>query len=108
MLIAAAILLLVLAFALPLVIRPSDIPVPPPVSPTLHLEERKAAIYENLRDLQAEYRMGKLSDEDYQGAKKDLQHDLAQVMAEIEAINRELSGKGAGGKGAAPAAGAAS
>ncbi|MCG8648806.1 MAG: c-type cytochrome biogenesis protein CcmI [Pirellulales bacterium] len=98
MLIAAAVLLVALAFAVPLLIRPSDIPEPPAVSPTLHLEERKAAIYENLRDLQAEYRMGKLSDEDYQDTKKDLQRDLAQVMAEIEAID----------KGAEPAAGAAS
>lgn len=103
MLIIAAILLVALAFALPLLIRPSDIPEPPPVSPTRHLEERKAAIYENLRDLQGEYRMGKLSDDDYQDTKKDLQRDLAHVMAGIQAIN-----KGATSKDAAPAAGAAS
>ena len=35
------------------------------MSPTQHLDERKAAIYENLRDLQFEYRVGKLSDADY-------------------------------------------
>ena len=42
--------------------RPKDLPAPEPVSPFQHLDERKAAIYENLRDLQFEYRVGKLSD----------------------------------------------
>lgn len=103
MLIVSAVLMLVLAFALPLLIRSSDLPEPPSVSPTLHLEERKASIYENLRDLQAEYRMGKLSDEDYQDAKKDLQRDLAHVMAEIETVEEGLTNKGG-----EPAAGATS
>ena len=39
-----------------LFIRVKDIPKPAPVSPFKHLDERKAAIYENLRDLQFEYR----------------------------------------------------
>ena len=42
-----------------LFVRMKDIPAPEPVSPTRHLDERKAAIYENLRDLQFEYRVGK-------------------------------------------------
>ena len=37
-----------------------------------YLDDRKAQIYENLRDLQFEYRVGKLSDEDYQSTKRDL------------------------------------
>jgi hypothetical protein len=41
---------------------PSDLPAAEPESPFLHLDDRKAAIYENLRDLQFEYRVGKLSD----------------------------------------------
>ena len=53
------------------------LPEPEPVSPFQHLDERKAAIYENLRDLQFEYRVGKLSDADYQSTKKDLQKELA-------------------------------
>ena len=67
-------------------VRPKDIPPPEPVSPFLHLDERKAAIYENLRDLQFEYRVGKLSDDDYQATKKDLQKELAKVMAEVDRI----------------------
>jgi hypothetical protein len=74
----------VIAFIL--TVRPQDIPQPEPVSPFLHLDERKAAIYENLRDLQFEYRLGKLSDDDYQSTKKDLQKELARVLAEVDKI----------------------
>jgi hypothetical protein len=73
-----------------LFIRVKDIPKPVPESPFKHLEERKAAIYENLRDLQFEYRLDKLSDEDYQATKLELQKDLAQVMAETDRIKGEL------------------
>jgi hypothetical protein len=69
-----------------LFIRVKDIPKPAPESPFKHLEERKAAIYENLRDLQFEYRLDKLSDADYQATKLELQKDLAQVMAETDRI----------------------
>jgi hypothetical protein len=54
------------------------------------LEERKAAIYENLRDLQFEYRVGKLSDSDYQQTKLTLQKELAGVLAEIEETAKRL------------------
>jgi hypothetical protein len=75
-----------------LFIRVKDIPKPAPESPFKHLEERKAAIYENLRDLQFEYRLDKLSDADYQATKLELQKDLAQVMAETDRIK---AGQGA-------------
>jgi hypothetical protein len=75
-----------------LFIRVKDIPKPVPESPFKHLEERKAAIYENLRDLQFEYRLDKLSDQDYQTTKLELQKDLAQVMAETDRIKAELGG----------------
>jgi hypothetical protein len=65
-------------------VRARDLPPPEPVSPTKHLDDRKATIYENLRDLQFEYRMGKLSDEDYQQTKRDLQRELAGVLGELE------------------------
>jgi hypothetical protein len=74
-----------------LFIRAKDIPKPAPESPFKHLEERKAAIYENLRDLQFEYRLDKLSDQDYQATKLELQKDLAQVMAETDRIKSGLT-----------------
>ncbi|HWF11515.1 MAG TPA: hypothetical protein VG297_23770 [Bryobacteraceae bacterium] len=76
-----------------LFIRAKDIPKPAPESPFKHLEERKAAIYENLRDLQFEYRLDKLSDEDYQATKLELQKDLAHIMAETDRIKAELGVK---------------
>ncbi len=75
-----------------LFIRAKDIPKPAPESPFKHLEERKAAIYENLRDLQFEYRLDKLSDQDYQATKLELQKDLAQVMAETDRIKAGIAG----------------
>ncbi len=76
-----------------LFIRDKDIPKPAPESPFKHLDERKAAIYENLRDLQFEYRLDKLSDADYQATKLELQKDLAHVMAETDRIKAELGMK---------------
>jgi hypothetical protein len=87
----------VIAFILS--VRAKDLPEPEPVSPFHHLDERKAAIYENLRDLQFEYRVGKLSDQDYQHTKLDLQRELAGVMAEIDRVKAEI----AAGKIPAPA-----
>ena len=84
MILLAAVLLIVVAVVFTLAVRTKDVPEPEPVSPTHHLEERKAAIYENLRDLQFEYRVGKLSDADYQQTKTGLQKELAGVLAEIE------------------------
>lgn len=77
-----------------LFVRMKDIPAPDPVPPARHLEERKAAIYENLRDLQFEYRLGKLSDDDYQKSKLGLQKELAVVIAEINRITAEAAQPG--------------
>jgi hypothetical protein len=74
-----------------LLIRLKDLPAPIPISPFQHLEERKAAIYENLRDLQFEYRVDKLSDADYQATKLELQKELAVVMAETDKIKSGLT-----------------
>jgi rRNA maturation endonuclease Nob1 len=86
MVLLAAVLLTAGTIVFTLLIRGRDIPEVPRVSPTAHLEERKAQIYENLRDLQFEFRVGKLSDADYQKTKLDLQRELAKVLAEIDAI----------------------
>ncbi len=85
MLVAAAVLALG-ALLFTLLVRAKDLPEPEPVSPVKHLEERRSTIYDNLRDLQFEYRLGKLSDQDYQQTKLDLQKQLAAVLAEIDAI----------------------
>jgi hypothetical protein len=86
MVLSAAVVLAMGTILFTLFVRSQDVPETPPVSPTAHLEERKAQIYENLRDLQFEFRLGKLSDEDYQKTKLDLQRELAKVLAEIDAV----------------------
>jgi hypothetical protein len=90
--IACLIALAVVAFLLG--VRAKDLPEPEPVSPFEHLDERKAAIYENLRDLQFEYRVGKLSDQDYQLTKKDLQKELAGVLAEVDRLKARIAENG--------------
>src|SRR5690242_1251578 len=90
MTIALAIALTVGILVFVLFIRPKDVPEPVPVSPLQHLEDRKAAIYDNLRDLQFEYRVGKLSDADYQQMKLTLQKELAGVLAEMESTAKNL------------------
>jgi len=91
MIIALACVLAIAVIAFVLGVRSKDLPEPEPESPFLHLDERKAAIYENLRDLQFEYRLGKLSDQDYQNTKKDLQKELAAVLAEVDVIKARLA-----------------
>ena len=93
MIIALACVIAIAVIAFVLGVRAKDLPEPEPLSPFLHLDERKAAIYENLRDLQFEYRVGKLSDEDYQNTKKDLQRELAFVLAEVDALKARFGGQ---------------
>lgn len=93
MILAAAILVTLSVLLFTLGIRNRDIPAPLPPNPFHYLDERKARIYENLRDLQFEYRVGKLSDEDYQKAKLLLQKELAQVLADVDALKAQLGVK---------------
>ena len=86
MALSVAVILAVGTIIFTLLVRAKDVPEPAPASPTAHLEERKAQIYENLRDLQFEFRVGKLSESDYQKTKLDLQRELARVLGEIDAL----------------------
>lgn len=90
MIIALTCLIAILIIAFVLGVRVKDLPSPEPESPFKHLDDRKAAIYENLRDLQFEYRLGKLSDADYQTTKKDLQKELAVVLEEVDKLRAQL------------------
>ena len=90
MILILAVVLVLAALFFTLFVRAKDVPQPVPVSPIQHLEDRKHAIYDNLRDLQFEYRLGKLSDEDYQQTKQALQKELAVVLAETEETIKRL------------------
>jgi hypothetical protein len=90
--IAITCLIAIAVIAFVLLVRPRDLPDAEPVSPFRHLDERKASIYENLRDLQFEYRVGKLSDADYRESKQSLQKELAAVMSEVDKLKTQLNG----------------
>ena len=83
-------ILAIIVIAFILGVRSKDLPEPEPESPFRHLDDRKAAIYENLRDLQFEYRLGKLSDDDYQISKRDLQKELAVVLSDVDKLKAQL------------------
>jgi hypothetical protein len=51
-----------------------------------YLRERKDAVYENLRDLNFEYKAGKIPDVDYQSMKASLQDEAATLLAEISRL----------------------
>jgi hypothetical protein len=54
------------------------------------LEEQKAVLYENLRDLNFEFRAGKYPEEDYVAQRATLEAEAAQVLAEIERLQQPV------------------
>lgn len=50
------------------------------------LYERKEQIYENLRDLNFEYKAGKLSDGDFSSMRDSMEQEAASILAEIDQI----------------------
>jgi len=50
------------------------------------LRERKDAVYENLRDLNFEFKAGKLPESDYQTMKGSLEEEAVAILAEIERL----------------------
>ena len=50
------------------------------------LLERKEQLYENLRDLNFEFRAGKYPEEDFEKQRAQLEHETAQLLAEIDLL----------------------
>jgi hypothetical protein len=53
-----------------------------------YLFELKDQLYENLRDLNFEFRAGKYPEEDFQSQRAHLEAETAQVLREIEFLQR--------------------
>jgi hypothetical protein len=53
-----------------------------------YLLERKEQLYENLRDLNFEYRAGKYPEEDFADQRAQLENEAAQLLAEIEHLQQ--------------------
>jgi hypothetical protein len=65
---------------------PGSLHLGPEKTRASYLRERKDAVYENLRDLNFEYKAGKVPDADYQSLKSSLQDEAAALLAEIARI----------------------
>ena len=65
---------------------PGEIYTGPVKTRLIYLRERKEAIYENLRDLNFEFKAGKFPDSDYQTMKTSLEEEAAAVLAEIAGL----------------------
>ena len=59
-------------------------------TPLKRLLRKKETVYENIKDLDFEYKMGKLADEDYQGLRSDYEQQAFGLMCEIEQIKPEV------------------
>jgi hypothetical protein len=59
-----------------------------------YLRERKDAVYENLRDLNFEYKAGKVPDADYASLKTSLQDEAATILAEIARLENPAPASG--------------
>jgi hypothetical protein len=76
----------------PLVLRTSrglDLETSNGVTLLKRLLRKKETIYDNIKDLEFEYKMGKLSDEDFQRLRNDLSREAYEVIARIDAIEPE-------------------
>ncbi|HVP43326.1 MAG TPA: hypothetical protein VMS96_07825 [Terriglobales bacterium] len=63
-----------------------EVPVGEEKTRLVYLHERKEVIYDNLRDLNFEYKAGKFPDTDFQAMRSTLEAEAAQVLAEIEQL----------------------
>jgi cbb3-type cytochrome oxidase subunit 3 len=57
------------------------------------LYERKEQIFENLRDLNFEYKAGKLSDADFSSMRDSMEQEAANLLAEIEQLEHEAGSR---------------
>jgi hypothetical protein len=51
-----------------------------------YLLERKDQLYENLRDLNFEFKAGKYPEEDFKTQREQLENETARLLAEIELL----------------------
>lgn len=70
---------------------PAAVSAGPEATRLSFLQERKEAVYENLRDLNFEYKAGKVPDQDYQNLKNSLEAEAAGILAEIARLESSPS-----------------
>ncbi len=65
---------------------PGELQLGPEKTRLAYLRERKEAVYENLRDLNFEYKAGKFPDADYESMKTSMEEEAAAVLAEMASL----------------------
>jgi hypothetical protein len=73
---------------------PASLRVGPEQTRAMFLRERKEAVYENLRDLNFEYKAGKVPESDYVNMKQSLEDEAAAILAQIESLESPTRQKG--------------
>jgi len=78
-----ACLLITLAVLFYVFYLPGELHLGPEKTRLAYLRERKEVVYENLRDLNFEYKAGKFPESDYEGMKASMEAEAAGVLAEM-------------------------
>ena len=78
----------VLAFGLLayIFVLPSETTSAPEKSRVSYLRERKEMVYENLRDLNFDFKAGKYPAEDYESLRNSLEAEAAEILAEMNVL----------------------
>ncbi len=69
---------------------PGTLNLGPEKTRAAYLRERKDVVYENLRDLNFEYKAGKVPEVDYQSMKASLEEEAAAILAEIASLESAI------------------
>lgn len=59
-----------------------------------YLRERREMLYDNLRDLNFEFRSGKYPEEDYSAQRAALENEAAETVAEIDLLEAQIQPHG--------------
>src|SRR5215470_3172815 len=87
----AACLLLTLGILAYVFYMSTELGASPEKTQLAFLRERKDTVYENLRDLNFEYKAGKFPESDYNSMRAALEDEAAALLAEIERLEIEAT-----------------
>ena len=68
---------------------PGTLQMGPEKTRLAYLRERKDVVYENLRDLNFEFKSGKFPESDYQSMKISLEDEAAAILSEMASLERD-------------------
>jgi hypothetical protein len=70
---------------------PSEVEATTEKTRAAYLRERKDQVYENLRDLNFEYKAGKMPEADYQPLRAAMEEEAAAILAELENLEKPFA-----------------